>query len=79
MSDQCIGIADILSLPVWQRMFCVALEPLVFIKKDGRRTHERKIARGDGVTHQAMIFALGMVTAIVLFGLDGPVFPHQLQ
>src|ERR1017187_1317872 len=79
LSDQSIGIADILSLPVWQRLFCVALAPLVFIKKDGRRTHERKIARGDGVAYQAMIFPLGVVTAIVLFGFDGPVSPHQIQ
>ena len=77
--DQSIGIADILSLPVRQRCFGVALGPLVFIKKDGRRTHEREIARGDGVAHQAMIFPLGVVTAIVLFGFDGPVSPHQIQ
>src|ERR1039457_1133851 len=73
LSDQCIGIADILALPVWQRLFCAAMGPLVFITKDCRRTHQREIARSDGVAHQAMIFPLGVVTAIVLFGFDGPV------
>jgi hypothetical protein len=78
LSDQWIGIADILAVPVWQRLFCVATGPLVFIKKDRRRTHERKIARGDGVAHQAMIFPLGVVAAIVLFGFDDPVSPLSL-
>ena len=77
--NQRIGIADILSLPVWQGFLGIALGSLVFIKKHCRRAHEGKVAGGNGVAHQAMIFPLGVVTTVVLFGFDGPGSPHEVQ
>ena len=77
--DQGIGRAVVFALPVGEGFFCVRFKPLLFIKEDGRRTHEGEIARADGVAHQAMIFPLGVVAAVMLFDFDGPVFAHQFQ
>ena len=71
--DQGIGMAVVFALPVGEGFFCVRFKPLLFIKEDGRRTHEGEIARADGVAHQAMIFPLGVVAAVMLFDFDGPV------
>ena len=69
----------VFALPVRQGLFALASLALEFKEEDGQRTHEREIASGDGMTHLAMIFPLGVVSAVMLFGLDGPIPSHQFE
>jgi hypothetical protein len=63
--DQVLGLAVVFALPVGEGFFGVAPGTLQFKQKDGGGTHEGEIARGDGLAHQAMIFPLGVVAAVV--------------
>jgi hypothetical protein len=69
----------VLALPVRQGFFALAPPALEFKEEDGQRTHEREIAGGHGVTHLTVILPLGVVSAVMLFDLDGPIPSHQFE
>lgn len=69
----------VFALPVRQGFFARASPALEFKEEDGQRTHQRQIAGGDGVTHLTVILPLGVVPAVMLFGLDGPIATDQVE
>ena len=72
-------MAQVFALPVRQGLFAFAFLALEFKKEDRNRTHERQIASGDGVTDLAVIFALGVISAVMLFSFNRPISTDQLQ
>jgi len=69
----------VFALPVRQGFFALASPALEFKEEDGQRTHQREIAGGDGVTHLTVILPLGVVAAVMLFDLDGPIATDQAE
>lgn len=72
-------MAHVFALPVGEGFFGIAFGELEFKKEDGQGTHQREVASGDGVTHQAVIFPLGMIAAVMLFNLNSPIAAHLFQ
>ena len=69
----------VFALLVRQGVFAFAFLALEFKEEDRSRTHERQIASDDGVRNLAVIFALGMISAVMLFGFNRPIPTDQLQ
>jgi len=57
----------------------IAFGAFSFVKKYGCRAHERKDSSAIGVFNLAVIFALSVVSAEVLLGLDRPVASNYPQ
>jgi hypothetical protein len=53
--------------------------PLLFVKENGQRTEQGKIACAHGVADGATVFILGAITAKVLAVLDAPMHARPAQ
>ena len=51
--EERIGLAEVLALPVGQRVLAVAFPALLFVKEDGQRAHQSEIVRRGGLAYLA--------------------------
>ena len=65
-------MAMVLALPVRQRALAGALAALTLVEEDRQRSHQRQIPCGGGLTDLAMVFALRVISPVMLLGLDPP-------
>ena len=77
--DERVGMAMVVALPVGERAFAPGAPPLALIEKDRQRSHQGEIPCRGGMADLAMVFALGVIAPVMLFGFDAPVATHQAE
>lgn len=69
----------ILLLPIRQRLFPFAAISLTFVEEDCDGSHEGEVPCAGRFAHLAMVLALGMIPAVMLFDFDRPVASHPIE
>src|SRR5207253_2533952 len=63
---------------VGQGFLAIGANALLFVKKNGQRAKDRKVARTAGFMHLATVFVLSSISAVVLAIFNRPMIAREL-